>query len=43
MTSIVSDLDTMEEMLIRVLDARKIYGIGDKTFSLSKERFSILA
>ncbi len=39
MTFIVSDLDKMEEMLTKVLDARKIYDSGDKTFSLSKERF----
>ena len=39
MTFIVSDLDKMEEMLTTVLDAKKIYDSGDKTFSLSKERF----
>ena len=39
MTFIVSDLDKMEEMLTKVLDAEKIYDSGDKTFSLSKERF----
>ncbi len=39
MTFIVSDLDKMEEMLTKVLDAKKIYDSGDKTFSLSKERF----
>lgn len=38
-TFIVSDLDKMEEMLTTVLDAQKIYDSGDKTFSLSKERF----
>lgn len=38
-TFIVSDLDRMEEMLVTVLDARKIYDSGDATFSLSKERF----
>lgn len=38
-TFIVSDLDRMEEMLTHVLDARKIYDSGEKTFSLSKERF----
>ena len=37
-TFVVSDLDKMEEMLTRVLDARKIYDSGDKSFSLSKER-----
>jgi len=39
MTFIVSDLDKMEEMLTSVLDAKKIYDSGEKTFSLSKERF----
>ena len=29
----------MEDMLTSVLDAKKIYDSGDKTFSLSKERF----
>lgn len=38
-TFIVSDLDKMEELLQKVLDAKKIYDSGDKTFSLSKERF----
>ncbi len=38
-TFIVSDLNQMEEMLTKVLDAKKIYDSGDKTFSLSKERF----
>ena len=38
-TFIVKDLDKMEELLISVLDARKIYDSGDDTFSLSKERF----
>ena len=39
MTFIVRDLDRMEAMLTTVLDAKKIYDSGDKTFSLSKERF----
>jgi hypothetical protein len=39
MTFIVSDLDKMEDILTTVLDARKTYDSGDKTFSLSKERF----
>lgn len=38
-TFIVSDLDAMEEMLTRVLDAKRIYDSGDKHFSLSRERF----
>ena len=39
MTFIVNDLDKMEEVLTFVLNAKKIYDSGDKTFSLSKERF----
>ncbi len=39
MTFMVSNLDKMEEMLTKVLDAKKIYDSGDKTYSLSKERF----
>ena len=39
MTFIVSNLDKMEAMLTKVLDAKKIYDSGDKTFSLSRERF----
>jgi fosfomycin resistance protein FosX len=38
-TFLVRDLDRMEELLVSVLDARKIYDSGDDTFSLSKERF----
>ena len=38
-TFIVSDLDKMEEMLVEVLDAKKIYDSGDQSFSISKERF----
>lgn len=38
-TFIVADLDRMEEILTTVLDAKRIYDSGDKTFSLSKERF----
>ena len=38
-TFIVSNLDKMEEILTKVLDARKVYDSGDKTFSHSKERF----
>ena len=39
MTFIVRDLDKMEELLTTVLDARKIYDSGEKTFSISRERF----
>ena len=38
-TFIVRDLDRMEEILTKVLNARKIYDSGEKTFSLSRERF----
>ncbi len=38
-TFIVSDLDKMEEMLTIVFDAKKIYDSGDRTFSISRERF----
>jgi fosfomycin resistance protein FosX len=38
-TLITQDLDRMEQILVSVLDARKIYDSGDATFSLSKERF----
>ncbi|UWR03565.1 FosX/FosE/FosI family fosfomycin resistance hydrolase [Ruegeria conchae] len=38
-TFITRDLDKMEEVLTTILDAKKIYDSGDRTFSLSKERF----
>ena len=38
-TLIVSDLDKMEVILMKVLDAKKIYDSGDRTYSMSKERF----
>ena len=38
-TFIVQDLDRMEEILTRILKARKIYDSGEETFSLSPERF----
>ena len=41
-TFIVEDLDKMENLLVTVLDARKVYDSGDKTFSVSKERFFIV-
>src|SRR5438045_9623714 len=41
-TFIVRDLDQMEQLLTTVLDARKIYDSGDRTFSLSKERFFLV-
>lgn len=42
-TFVVRDLGKMEEMLTQVLDANKIYDSGDKTFSLSRERFFDIA
>ncbi|MEM8703075.1 MAG: FosX/FosE/FosI family fosfomycin resistance thiol transferase, partial [Pseudomonadota bacterium] len=36
MTFIVSDLDRMEEVLIKVLGARRLYDSGDETFSISR-------
>lgn len=41
-TFITSDLDRMEELLVKVFAARKVYDSGDKTFSLSKERFFLI-
>ena len=38
-TFITSDLDRMEEVLVSVIAARKVYDSGEATFSLSKERF----
>ncbi|PID35901.1 MAG: FosX/FosE/FosI family fosfomycin resistance thiol transferase [Rhodobacterales bacterium] len=38
-TFIVRDLDKMEAVLTSILDAKKIYDSGDKTFSIAKERF----
>jgi len=39
MTFVVRDLDQMEEILVAVLGARKVYDSGERTFSLSRERF----
>ncbi|MDP1703061.1 MAG: FosX/FosE/FosI family fosfomycin resistance hydrolase [Aestuariivirga sp.] len=38
-TFIVQNLDRMEEILVSVLGARKVYDSGDNTFSVSRERF----
>ena len=38
-TFVCEDLDRMEEVLVRVLKARKLYDSGDATYSLSPERF----
>lgn len=42
MTFIVHDLDRMEEILVGVFGARKVYDSGPETFSLSKERFFLV-
>ena len=42
MTFIVSDLDRMETLLTTVLNARKVYDSGARTFSLAKERFFLV-
>jgi len=41
-TFIVSDLDKMEQLLVTVMDAEKIYDSGDKTFSHSRERYYLI-
>ena len=42
MTFIVADLDRMDEVLVKVLGARKVYDSGADIFSLSEERFYLL-
>jgi hypothetical protein len=42
MTFIASHLDRMELLLTTVLDARKVYGSGEETFSVSRERFFLV-
>jgi catechol 2,3-dioxygenase-like lactoylglutathione lyase family enzyme len=42
LTFIVADLDRMEEILVSILGARKVYDSGAETFSLSPERFFLL-
>lgn len=42
MTLVVSDLDRTEALLTAVLGARKVYDSGEKTFSLSRERFFLV-
>jgi fosfomycin resistance protein FosX len=41
-TFIVADLDAMEEILVAVLGARKVYDSGSEQFSLSEERFYLV-
>src|SRR5687767_3316753 len=42
MTFVVADLDAMEEILVGVLRAQKVYESGAETFSLSEERFFLV-
>ena len=42
MTFIVKSLDKMENLLVKVFDACKVYDSGDKLFSLSRERFFLI-
>jgi catechol 2,3-dioxygenase-like lactoylglutathione lyase family enzyme len=39
LTFIVGDLDRMKRLLETVFDAREVYCSGDRTFSLSREKF----
>lgn len=41
-TFIVSDLDRMEQLLVAVLGAVRVYDSGSDTFSLSEERFFLI-
>ena len=41
-TFIVRDLDRMENILTTVLNAKKVYDSGNKSFSLSRERFFLI-
>ena len=38
-TFIVKDLEKSVEFFTRIFDAKEVYSSGDKTFSLSKEKF----
>jgi catechol 2,3-dioxygenase-like lactoylglutathione lyase family enzyme len=42
LTFIVKNLDRMEQLLVHIFEAQKIYDSGDHTFSLSKERFFLI-
>jgi catechol 2,3-dioxygenase-like lactoylglutathione lyase family enzyme len=41
-TFIVNDLERMERVLVDVLDARRVYDSGERSFSLSRERFYLV-
>ena len=42
LTFIVKNLDKMENLLVCIFGAEKIYDSGDETFSLSSERFFLI-
>jgi fosfomycin resistance protein FosX len=42
LTFIVRDLERMTELLTFVFDAREVYSSGDRTFSLSREKFFMI-
>ncbi len=42
-TFVVKNLDLMEELLVKIFDAKKVYDSGDDTFSISRERFFDIA
>jgi catechol 2,3-dioxygenase-like lactoylglutathione lyase family enzyme len=42
LTFIVRDLDRMTALLETVFDAREVYASGDRTFSLSREKFFLI-
>ena len=41
-TLVVSDLSRAAALMISALDAREVYDSGDRTFSLSREKFFLL-
>ena len=41
-TFVVSDLERMSKFLSRIFDAREVYASGDRTFSLSAEKFFLV-
>jgi len=41
-TFIVSDIERMTRFLLQVFDAKEIYASGNKTFSLSREKFFLI-
>jgi len=41
-TFIVRDLERMTAFLTRIFDAREVYASGDRTFSISREKFFLI-